>query len=158
MPSAPIRQPMQLCTHACSVQPVPQLRTGMQYLVPTGTTWLRQAICSNQYIVSFFLTIISYCFEGFFFTHAQKIIRQGLRRLNVFQRPGNDSHRVRHENLERSIKKIKTFYWKRKKLEHVEVGIWKFLRSKIFKIFDLKNFHFHTVFNENFRVFSRFSI
>ena len=88
-----------------------------------------------------------------FFTHDQKIIRQGLCRLNVFQRPGNDSHRVRHENLERSIKKIKTFYWKRKKLEHVEVGIWKILRSKIFKIFDLKIFHFHTNFNENFRKF-----
>ena len=130
-------------------------------------------VTQKLYIVPFFFNRNN---EGFFFTHAQKIIRHRYHRLIVFHRLGDDSHRVRHENLGRSIKKIKNFYWKRKKLEHVEVGIWNFLRSKkiVFfsrkfslkfvwkwkilrskfsKIFDLKifeNFHWNLYENEKF--------
>ena len=81
--------------------------------------------------------------------------------------------RVRTENPLRSIKKIKKFYWKRKKLEQLKVGIWKkfeienfrkFSMSKFFisiqipmtffenfsKNFDLKNFQMPTLSCSNF--------
>ena len=94
-------------------------------------------------------------------------------------------HRIRHENLHRSIKKNIKKDWLDKKLEQLKVEPWKFLRSKIFekfrsqkisfsynfqwkflkiwdrkfsKFFDLKIFHFHWIFNENFEKFRKISI
>ena len=61
-------------------------------------------------------------------------------------------YRLRTENLLRSIKKIIDFFWKRKKLETCFENFRKKMRLKNrkFSISD-RNFHFHSLFNGNFR-------
>ena len=70
-----------------------------------------------------------------------------FRTSNAFGRPGNYSHRVRLENLERLGQKIDQKASLGRFLEHFEIGRPKFLRYKIWKFF-IENFHWKLYENE----------
>ena len=67
----------------------------------------------QNYIVSFFFQEhFGQKKLGFFLHTAKNIFSDGFRALDAFQQPGNNSHRVRHENLERLQKKTtKKLHW-----------------------------------------------
>ena len=116
--------------------------------------------------------------QGLEFWHITRLILSGC-----ISGRSRHAQSLRSKILHRSIKKIMTFCWKRKKLEQKVHLI--FFGTKIFekfrdrkisiffigncmkneknwdrkksKIFDLENFHFHTNPNENFRkIFEKF--